>query len=78
LYCLNRTKVDKAGFATFMKSIRENWLEAQEVKLLILASTQGDKPIVDWIMLVESTNAGGVPDSVRKPRLCGKQATTMG
>ena len=59
-YRLNRAVADSAGFAAFMKSVRENWLEPgweQEVKLLILGSAQGNKPIADWIMLVESTNA---------------------
>jgi hypothetical protein len=59
-YCLNRAAIDAAGFAEFLKSIHENWLEPgweQEVKLLILGSSQGSKPIADWIMLVESTNA---------------------
>ena len=43
-----------------MKSVHKNWLDPgweQEVKLLILSSSQGSKPIADWIMLVESTNA---------------------
>jgi hypothetical protein len=43
-----------------MKSVHENWLDPgweQEVKLLILSSSQGSKPISNWIMLVESTNA---------------------
>lgn len=59
-YRLNRAAVDAAGFPAFMKSVRENWLDPgweQEVKLLILSSSQGTKPIADWVMLVESTNA---------------------
>jgi hypothetical protein len=59
-YRLNRAAVDFAGFPAFMKHIRDSWLDPgweQEVKLAILASHQGDTPIADWIMLVESTNA---------------------
>jgi hypothetical protein len=59
-YRLNCAAIDATGFTAFMKSIRENWLDPgweQEVKLLILGSSQGSKPISDWIMLVESTNA---------------------
>jgi hypothetical protein len=59
-YHLNRAAINAAGFAEFMKSIHENWLEPgweQEVKLLILSSSQGSKPIANWIMLVKSTNA---------------------
>jgi len=59
-YCLNRAAVDAAGFATFMKHVRDSWLSAgweQEVKLVILASHQGSTPIADWIMLIKSTNA---------------------
>ena len=59
-YRLNRAAIDAAGFPEFMKSVCENWLEPgweQEVKLLILGSAQGSKPVADWIMLVESTNA---------------------
>ena len=58
-YRLNHAAIDAAGFVEFMKSIHENWLEPgweQEVKLLILSSSQGSKPITDWIMLIESTN----------------------
>lgn len=59
-YHLNHTAIDTLGFMAFMKSVRENWLDPgweQEVKLLILSSSQGSKPIANWIMLVESTNA---------------------
>jgi len=59
-YRLNRATVDAAGFTQFMKSVHANWLELgweQEVKLLIFGSSQGLKPIADWIMLVKSTNA---------------------
>ena len=59
-YRLNRATIDAAGFTAFMKSVHTNWLDPgweQEVKLLILGSSQGTKPIADWIMLVESTNA---------------------
>jgi hypothetical protein len=59
-YRLNRATIDAASFIAFMKSVRTNWLDPrweQEVKLLILGSSQGTKPIADWIMLVESTNA---------------------
>jgi hypothetical protein len=44
----------------FMASVRSQWLNPgweQEVKLIILRSSQGSTPISDWIMLVESTNA---------------------
>ena len=43
-----------------MKTGYKNWLEPgweQKVKLIILSSLQATKPIADWIMLVESTNA---------------------
>ena len=59
-YRLNRTAINAVGFTAFMKSVCENWLDLgweQEVKLLIVSSSQGSKPITDWIMLVESTNA---------------------
>jgi hypothetical protein len=47
-YRLNRAAIDAAGFNKFMKSIRTNWLDPgweQEVKLFILGSSQGTKPI---------------------------------
>jgi len=59
-YCLNRAAIDAAGFAAFMASVRSQWLDPgweQEVKLIILGSSQGLTPISDWIMLVESMNA---------------------
>ena len=59
-YRLNHAAIDAAGFNEFIKSICTNWLDLgweQEVKLLILGSSQGMKPIADWIMLVESINA---------------------
>jgi len=59
-YRLNRVAVDAAGFLAFMAHVREAWLETgweQEVKLAILSSHQGNTPIADWIMLLESTNS---------------------
>jgi hypothetical protein len=59
-YHLNHAAIDAAGFAAFMASVRSQWLDPgweQEVKLIILGSSQGSTPISDWIMLVESTNA---------------------
>ena len=59
-YRLNRTAIDAAGFANFMTTVRANWLDPgweQEVKLLILSSSQGSTPVSDWIMLLECTNA---------------------
>ena len=58
-YHLNHIEIDGAGFPAFMKTVCENWLDPgweQQVKLLILSSSQGSKLIADWIMLVESTN----------------------
>lgn len=58
-YCLNCAAVDAASFTAFMKYIREAWLETgwqQEIKLVILMLHQGNTPIADWIMLLESTN----------------------
>lgn len=58
-YRTNRAAVDTAGFDQFMKDVRTNWLDAgweHEVKILILASSQGNMPISDWIRLLESTN----------------------
>jgi hypothetical protein len=43
-----------------MKSVRSNWLDPgweQDVKLLILASSQGLSRVSDWIMLLECMNA---------------------
>jgi len=59
-YHLNCAAVDAAGFAAFMKHVRDSWLSTgweQEVKLIILASHQGSTPITDWIMLIKVTNA---------------------
>jgi hypothetical protein len=59
-YRLNRVAIDAAGFPAFMKHVRDSWLEPgweQDVKLSILVSHQGNTPISDWIMLLESTNA---------------------
>jgi hypothetical protein len=59
-YRLNCATVDAGGFTQFIKSVHANWLKLgweQEVTLLILSSSQGLKPIANWIMLVESTNA---------------------
>ncbi|KIM75263.1 hypothetical protein PILCRDRAFT_79212 [Piloderma croceum F 1598] len=56
---LNCAAVDAAGFPAFMKHICDSWLELgweQEVKLVVLASHQGNSAISDWIMLLESTN----------------------
>ena len=58
-YRLNHVAINAVGFTAFMKSICENWLDPgweQEVKLLMLGSSQGSKPISNRIMLVESTN----------------------
>jgi hypothetical protein len=59
-YHINRMAINTVGFTMSMKSIHKNWLDPgweQQVKLLILSSSQGSKPITDWIMLAESTNA---------------------
>jgi len=51
--------VGTAGFLAFMAHIHSSWLEPsweQEVKLAILVSHQGNTPISDWIMLLESMN----------------------
>ena len=58
-YCLNCMAIDTMRFTAFIKLICKNWLDPgweQEVKLPILGSSQGLKPIDDWIMLVKSTN----------------------
>jgi hypothetical protein len=42
-----------------MKDVHAYWLDTSwehEVKLLILASSQGNMPISDWIHLLEFTN----------------------
>jgi hypothetical protein len=59
-YWLNCAEVDTAGFAKFMKLVRANWLNPgweQDIKLLILTSSQGTYRVSDWIMLLECTNA---------------------
>jgi len=59
-YQLNRIAIDAAGFTNFMTTVRANWLDPgweQEVKLLILSSSQGSMPVSNWIMLLECTNA---------------------
>lgn len=59
-YRMNQAAVDATGFDQFMKDIHANWLDAgweHEVKLLILASSQGDMLVLDWVRLLESTNA---------------------
>jgi len=43
--------------AKVASGLHKNWLEPGWVKLLILGSFQGTKPITDWIILIESTNA---------------------
>ncbi|KIM74439.1 hypothetical protein PILCRDRAFT_14457 [Piloderma croceum F 1598] len=59
-YWLNCLTIDAGGFVNFMTTVCANWLDPgweQEVKLLILSSSQGSMPVSDWIMLLECTNA---------------------
>jgi hypothetical protein len=59
-YRLNHVAINAAGFANFMTTVCANWLNPgweQEVKLLILSSSQGSMPVSDWILLLECTNA---------------------
>jgi hypothetical protein len=74
-YRLNCAAIDAVGFPVFMTAVRTDWLDPgweQEVKLLILSSTQGTKPINDWIMLLEYTNAllAGHPCALSNNDLC--------
>lgn len=59
-YRTNCAAIDAVGFDKFMLNVHTNWLDAgweHEVKILILASSQGNMPVSDWIRLLESTNA---------------------
>lgn len=58
-YRTNHAAVDATGFNKFMADIHTNWLNASwehKMKTLILASSQGNMPISDWVRLLESTN----------------------
>jgi hypothetical protein len=59
-YRLNCVVIDAGGFTDFMKMVHTNWLDTrweQDIKLLILTSSQGSTPVSNWIiMLLECTN----------------------
>ncbi|KIM79855.1 hypothetical protein PILCRDRAFT_10032 [Piloderma croceum F 1598] len=59
-YRTNCDRINAASFPAFMALVRAQWLPAgweHNVRCLILSSSQQNLPVVNWIRLLESTNA---------------------
>jgi hypothetical protein len=58
-YRTNCETINNDGFQNFLQSVHSQWLAIgweHDTKCIILSSSQGDRPVADWICLLESTN----------------------